>query len=164
MNIVTEIKPKLENNSKVKKFIVSHWGSENIVSKGKLTNASKISRVIVKDKKGEILGLATFLISRKDNSCELVSIDARDQGKGIGTKMIKIVEETVKKNGAKKVWLITTNDNYEAAIFYIKNGYRLVKVHKDALDISRRLKPQIPLKGKHNIFLQDEWEFEKLIE
>ena len=163
MNIITEIKPNLENNNKVKKFLVLHWGSENIVSKGKLTDASKISRVIVKDNGGDIVGLATFLIDKKDNSCELVSIDAKEQGKGIGTKMIKIVEETVKRSGVKKVWLITTNDNYEAAIFYIKKGYRLVKVHKDALDISRRLKPQIPLKGKHNISLQDEWEFEKTL-
>jgi len=35
MNIVIEIKPKLENNEKVKKFLSFHWGSKNIVSKGK---------------------------------------------------------------------------------------------------------------------------------
>jgi N-acetylglutamate synthase-like GNAT family acetyltransferase len=163
MNIITEIKPKLENNEKVKKFLSLHWGSENIVSKGKITNASEISRVLVKDKKGEILGLATFLINSKDNSCELVSINAKDTGKGIGSKLIMKVEEIAKERKVEKIWLVTTNDNYEAAVFYIKKGYRLVKVHKDALDISRKLKPQIPLKGKHNIFLQDEWEFEKLL-
>ena len=163
MNIVTEIKPNLENNNKVKKFLKLHWGSSYIASKGKLTDASEISRILVKDKKDEILGLATFLINSKDNSCELVSINAKEGGKGIGTKLINKVEEEVKKRKVKKVWLVTTNDNYEAAIFYIKKGYRLVKVHKDALDISRKLKPQIPLKGKHNIFLQDEWEFEKTL-
>ena len=63
MNIITEIKPKLENNNKIKKFLSFHWGSSYIASKGKLTDASKISRVIVKDKKGEILGLATFLMT-----------------------------------------------------------------------------------------------------
>ena len=163
MNIITEIKPKSENNNKIKNFLKLHWGSVNIVSKGKITNASLISRVMVKDKKDEILGLATFLINNIDNSCELVSIDATSQGKGIGTLLITKVEEVAKEMKVKKIWLVTTNDNYEAAIFYIKKGYRLVKVHKDALAISRKLKPQIPLKGKHNIFLQDEWEFEKLL-
>ncbi len=163
MNMVTEIKPKLENNNKVKKFLSLHWGSHNIVSKGKITNASLISRVIVKDKEGEIAGLATFLINDKDNSCELVSIDATKPGKGIGTLLITKVERVAKEMKVNKIWLTTTNDNYEAAIFYIKKGYRLVKVHKDALNISRKLKPQIPLKGKHNIFLQDEWEFEKTL-
>ncbi|HEX9089857.1 MAG TPA: hypothetical protein VF831_00125, partial [Anaerolineales bacterium] len=68
-----------------------------------------------------------------------------------------------KETGVKRIWLITTNDNYEAAIFYIKNGYRLVDVHKNALDLSRQLKPQIPKIGKYGIPLNDEWEFEKLI-
>ncbi|MCX6705700.1 MAG: hypothetical protein NTV24_01165 [Candidatus Woesebacteria bacterium] len=77
--------------------------------------------------------------------------------------VINKVEEEVKEKKVTKIWLVTTNDNYEAAIFYIKKGYRLIAVHKDALDVSRKLKPQIPLKGKHNIFLQDEWEFEKLL-
>lgn len=163
MNIVTEIKPNIENNKKIIKFLKLHWGSENIVSKGKITNASQISRVMVKDNKDNILGLATFLINDKDNSCELVSIDAIKQGKGIGTLLITKVEEIAKEMKVKKIWLVTTNDNYEAAIFYITKGYRLVKIHKDALDVSRKLKPQIPLKGKHNISLQDEWEFEKLL-
>lgn len=35
MNIITEIKPKIENNNKIIKFLNLHWGSENIVSKGK---------------------------------------------------------------------------------------------------------------------------------
>ncbi|MCX6705701.1 MAG: hypothetical protein NTV24_01170 [Candidatus Woesebacteria bacterium] len=55
MNIITEIRPKLENNKKVKKFLSSHWGSFYIASKGKLTDASKISRVMVKDNLGQNL-------------------------------------------------------------------------------------------------------------
>jgi len=29
--------------------------------------------------------------------------------------------------------------------------------------MTTKLKHQIPTKGKHNIFLQDEWEFEKTL-
>lgn len=134
-----------------------------VVSKGKITDASKISRVIAKDKKGEISGLATFKIDNKQKSCELVSIDSVKQRKGIGTIMLKHLEKYLKQKGIKKVWLITTNDNLEAASFYINNGYRLIKVHKDALNVSRKLKPQIPLLGKHNIPLTDGWEFEKYL-
>ena len=101
--------------------------------------------------------------NKKNNTCEGISINAVKQGKGIGTKMMKLFEKTAKKSGVKKIWFITTNDNWEAAIFYIKNGYRLVNIHKDALDISRKLKPQIPTKGKYGIPIQDEWEFEKYL-
>ncbi|MFH1971352.1 MAG: GNAT family N-acetyltransferase [Patescibacteria group bacterium] len=159
METTIELYPK--NSEEISKFLLEHWSSESIASKGKITDASKISRVIVRNEKGKIIGLATFLINEKDKSCELVSIDALIERKGIGSGLIKSVEKAAKENGCSKVWLVTTNDNYEAAIFYIKNGYRLIEIHKDALDISRKLKPQIPTKGKYGIPMQDEWEFEK---
>lgn len=163
MNISVELIPNRDNNSLVKKFITKHWGSVNIVSRGKITDASSISRIIFKNESNNIVGLNTFLIDKKNNTCEGISINTKIQGKGIGTKMMKLFEKTTKKNGVKKIWFITTNDNWKAAIFYIKNGYRLVNIHRDALDTSRKLKPQIPLKGKYGIPLQDEWEFEKYI-
>jgi len=159
MKLILELKPNPINKNEVVKFLCKHWGSEKIVSKGKITDASEISRVLVKDINNKIVGLATFSVN--NNTCELISIDSEKQRKGIGTKMIKLIEKTVKEKGAKRIWLITTNDNYEAVIFYVKNGYRLVEIHKDALDISRKLKPQIPFIGKYGIPLQDEWEFEK---
>lgn len=163
MNISIELIPNSSNNKSVKEFLTKHWGSVNIVSRGKITDASSISRIIVKDKDNNIVGLNTFLIDKNNSTCEGISIDAEVQGKGIGTKMMKLFEKIVKKDGVKKIWFITTNDNWEAAIFYIKNGYRLVNIHKDALDISRKLKPQIPKIGKYSIPLQDEWEFEKYL-
>lgn len=159
MKLILELKPNPINKNEVVKFLCKHWGSEKIVSKGKITDASEISKVLVKDINNKIVGLATFSVN--NNTCELISIDSEKQRKGIGTKMIKLIEKTVKEKGAKRIWLITTNDNYEAVIFYVKNGYRLVEIHKDALDISRKLKPQIPFIGKYGIPLQDEWEFEK---
>lgn len=163
MKLILELEPKSINKIEVANFLKKHWGSEKIVSKGKITDASEISRILIKDEDNKIIGLATFSINNIDNSCELISIDSEEQRKGIGTKIIKLAEKTVKEKGIKRIWLITTNDNYEAAIFYIKNGYRLVKINKDALDISRKLKPQIPLIGKYGIPLQDEWEFEKYL-
>ena len=163
MKTYIEITPDEQNNNDVTDFLKHHWGSNSMVTRGKFTDASKISRVLIKDDKRTIIGLITFLIDKNDNSCELISVDAVKQGKGIGTKLINLVEKIAKENKVKKVWLISTNDNYEAAIFYIKKGYRLIKVHKDALDVSRKLKPQIPLIGKYGIPLQDEWEFEKIL-
>ena len=163
MKFFVEITPKPEENDRVINLLSLHWCSAMIVSRGKITDASKISRIMVKNENGELIGLATFKINKRDGSCELVSINAEEKRKGIGTKLIKTLEKIAIKKGVKKIWLITTNDNYEAAIFYIKNGYRLVYVHKNALDVSRQLKPQIPKIGKYGIPMNDEWEFEKLI-
>lgn len=142
-------------------FLTEHWGSINIVSRGKITDASQLPRVMTHDENGKLIGLATYSIDKNLKTCELVSIDAVVPGQGIGSQLLAGVETGAKEAGCDKVWLITTNDNFEAAAFYIKNGYRLIAVHLNALDISRKLKPQIPKIGHRGIPLQDEWEFKK---
>lgn len=151
------------NNSEIENFLKKHWGSSIIVTRGKKIDATKLPRVIVRDKSDTLIGLLTFELNKQNKTCEIVSINAVKRRQGIGTELLKRVEQEAKKSGCNKIWLITVNDNPEAAAFYSKRGYRLVKVHLNALEISRKLKPSIPKIGIHNIPLMDEWEFEKFI-
>ena len=57
-----------------------------------------------------------------------------------------------------------TNDNLEALRFYQTRGLVLAAIHCNALERSRRIKPEIPLVGKHGIPLRDEIELEMLLE
>jgi len=59
--------------------------------------------------------------------------------------------------------LITTNDNINAIKFYQKRGFDLKAAHINAMDISRKLKPGIPLIGMHNIPIKHELEFEIIL-
>ena len=59
--------------------------------------------------------------------------------------------------------LATTNDNSRALNFYIKRGYRLVRLHLDAMDRVRALKPGVPLDRWDGVPLQDMWELEKTL-
>lgn len=145
-------------------FLTEHWGSKDVVSRGKITDASLLPRVTVRDRNSKLIGLATYSTNPKSNSCELVSIDSTIQGQGIGSQLLARVENEAKQAGCRKIWLITTNDNLKAAIFYSRKGYRLIRVHLDALDVSRKLKPSIPKIGDHGIPLRDEWEFEKTLQ
>lgn len=147
----------------VDRLLQKRWGSVMIVSKGKMVDAGLLPRVTARDSDGKLVGLATFQVNRKNDSCEVVTIDALVIGVGTGSKLLAEVEMEAKKAGCRKMWLITSNDNHEAVAFYIKRGYRLIAVHLNALNKSRELKPQIPLSGKHGIPLRDEWEFEKSI-
>ncbi len=58
----------------------------------------------------------------------------------------------------------TTNDNLCALHFYQKRGFRLVTVHRNALDAARQLKPRIPLIGNDQFPLHDEIELEMMLE
>jgi len=68
-----------------------------------------------------------------------------------------------KKAKCKRLWLITTNDNTLAFRFYQKYGFALVAVHRNAIEKSRRLKPEIPLIGNAGIPLRDEIELEMML-
>lgn len=59
--------------------------------------------------------------------------------------------------------LITTNDNINAIRFYQKRGFDMARLFRNALEASRRLKPEIPLLGENDIPLRHEIEFELLL-
>ena len=79
---------------------------------------------------------------------------------GIGTALIDAVKDVATMARCKRLWLITTNDNMAALHFFQKRGFMLVAVYPNALEQSRKLKPEIPLIGIDGIPLRDEIELE----
>lgn len=147
----------VENRNQINEFIVSHWLSTDMVVRGKVVDMTKIDGFVIYDKQ-LIVGLITYRI--KNEECEIMSVDSLKKNQGIGTALVnKVIEEAVKKK-CKKVKLITTNDNINAMLFYQKRGFDMVNIYRNALDVSRKLKPSIPLLGDFNIPLKHEIEFE----
>ena len=71
--------------------------------------------------------------------------------------MIEAVRLLARRQGCTRLWVITTNDNVDALRFYQRRGFRLVRVHRGAVDRSRAsLKPEIPPVGAYGIPLRDE--------
>ena len=88
---------------------------------------------------------------------EVLTLHAAERGRGVGTALIEAAAERL-----GRLWLITTNDNVDALRFYQRRGFRLVALHRGAVDESRaRLKPEIPETGDHGIPLRDELELER---
>ena len=85
------------------------------------------------------------------------------EGEGVGTALLEAVKEAAVIASCERVWLITTNDNLHALHFYQKRGFRLVALYPNALESSRRLKPEIPLTGLDGIPLRDEIELEYIL-
>jgi acetyltransferase (GNAT) family protein len=96
-------------------------------------------------------------------SCEIVTINSIRPFAGVGTSLIEAVRDIALQSGCKRLWLITTNDNMNALRFYQKRGFILVAIHRNALDVSRKLKPEIPLIGNDGIPLRDEIELEMIL-
>ena len=141
----------------VEAFIKSHWGSEIIVARGRVIRPAELDGFAVLKGK-EPIGLLTYRIEGPD--CGIVTIDSTAQGIGIGTMLIDAVKNKAKMKGCKRLWLITTNDNLNALGFYQKRGFRLVALYPNALEASRKLKPEISLKAANGIPIRDELELE----
>ncbi len=143
-----------------KEWVISilekHWGSVKIVSRGKVYKADHLPGFIavLNNKKA---GLVTYSLK---NDCEIITLDSLVGGKGVATTLLEKIKEVAKKQGCKRVWLITTNDNLEALRFYQKRGFVLKALYPKALELSRKLKPEIPKMGRDNIPLRDEIELE----
>jgi GNAT superfamily N-acetyltransferase len=139
------------------RLVRDHWGSERIVTRGKIHDTSLLPGfVAVLD--GEPVGLITYRMF--EHQCEVVSLDSLMEGIGIGTALVQEVTRRAREHGCRRLWLITTNDNLDAVHFYQKRGFHLVAVHKDALNETRRLKPGLPRTGIDGIPLRDEIELE----
>jgi len=94
---------------------------------------------------------------------EIASVHAEPPGSGTGTRIMDAAEEDLRKRGVKIVVLATTNDNTRALNFYVRRGYRLVRLHLDAMDRVRAIKPGVPRNGRDGIPLRDMWELEKTL-
>ena len=108
---------------------------------------------------GRIMGLVTWAIHGW--RAEIVSLDALEPGRGAGSRLMDAAEGELRRRGVKTAHVVTTNDNPRALAFYLRRGYRLVRLHLDAMDRVRRVKPGVPLTGNDGIPLRDMWELER---
>lgn len=149
-----------ENRKQVNDFISSHWFSTDLVIRGELFDSTILDGIVIFEN-AIIIGLVTYRI--KDNECEIMSLDSLRENQGIGTTLINKVVEIANKEKCMKIKLITTNDNINALRFYQKRGFDMVRLYHNALDISRKLKPSIPMLGEFDIPIRHEIEFEMTV-
>lgn len=156
---IRPIKPS--DRESVAKLLTDRWGDINVVSRGRIYDASALPGYLaVSD--GKIVGLITYNTNR--DACEIVTLDSLHENSGIGTNLINTVIRKAENSAVKRLWLITINDNTRAIRFYQKRGFELVAIHRNAMEISRNLKPQIPKLGIDDIPVRDEIELEMKIQ
>ncbi|MGH2631937.1 MAG: GNAT family N-acetyltransferase, partial [Tepidiformaceae bacterium] len=76
-------------------------------------------------------------------------------------QLLGMLELALTKRGVRCTTIVITNDNLRAFHLYARRGYRLVGIHRDAMEHVRKIKPLTPAIGEDGIPLCDMWEFEK---
>ncbi|WP_269920323.1 GNAT family N-acetyltransferase [Caldifermentibacillus hisashii] len=147
--------------NKIIDFFKLHWGSSEMVISSGVYDCSKLDGFAVVNGEDEIIGLITYIM--KDNECEIISLDSIEEGKGIGTSLVREVEKLGLKEKCKLLKLVTTNDNLRALKFYQKRGFILSQIFLNAVEKAREIKPEIPLMGNDGIPIRDEIELIKIL-
>jgi GNAT superfamily N-acetyltransferase len=148
----------LEDLPRLRQFWVEHWGGEEMIVHGQIFRPGQLDGFVTED----WTGVVTYFIL--GDQCEIVSLDSLDEGKGIGTSLIKAVMKEAQDRSCRRLFLSTTNDNLHALGFYQKRGFELAAIRRGAMDGSRKIKPAIPLVGRDGIALRDEIELEMLLD
>lgn len=139
--------------SSVIRFFTTHWGSPEMVISSGVYQCDQLDGFAAVNG-NEIVGLITMVL--RQSECEIISLDSIVENKGIGSTLVEKVEQTASLRGCEAVKLITTNDNIHALRFYQRRGYRLTEVLIGAVDLARKIKPEIPLVADNGIPIRDE--------
>ena len=142
-------------------FIVRQWYTMQMVVHGERIDLGAADG-FYSCRGNDITGLITFRIAGQE--MEILSLDSLYEHQGIGTALLQAAVEKARSSGLERIMLITTNDNIPALRFYQKRGFDLVKIHRNALEQAREIKPEIPLTGMDGIPLRHEIELELLID
>ena len=141
----------------VNEFILKRWYSMVMVVHGESISLENADGWFASEDE-IIIGLITYRIVNSE--MEILSLDSLKENKGIGTSLLNKAVEAATNSGCSRIMLITTNDNLNALQFYQKRGFDIVKLHINAVEQSRKIKPEIPLIGFNGIPIRHEIELE----
>ena len=156
--MVRSIRP--DDRPWMSRLLKKYWGSAKVVTRGRIYRGDKLPGFIAVRNERPV-GLITYRIEKAE--CEIVTLNSLNEGIGIGSELLGAVKKTAESSGCRRLWLITTNDNTPAIRFYRKRGFVIVAVHRNAMNESRRLKPEIPKTGVDGVPITDEIEMEIML-
>ena len=142
-------------------LVAEHFGSATVVSRGVLHDTGSLPGLIALSS-GQRIGLLHY--RPEGDQLEVVVLIARQPRQGVGRRLLEAAQDVARGLACRRLWLVTTNDNRPALAFYQAAGWRQCAVHRGSIREARRLKPQIPLTGHAGIPIEDEIEFEFLID
>ena len=148
------------NREAINGFIIQQWFTMQMVVHGESIDLGDADGWYAYEDDG-IIGLITCRFMNRE--MEILSLDSLHERQGIGTALLNKAVERARDAGVERIVLTTTNDNLPALRFYQKRGFDMAALHRNALEQSRKIKPEIPLYGLDGIPLKHEIELELLL-
>ncbi|MEM3769861.1 MAG: GNAT family N-acetyltransferase [Candidatus Bathyarchaeia archaeon] len=93
-------------------------------------------RFFVAEESGEIVGFSRVHVYRWNKSAYVISllVDVGYRRRGIGSLLLKTMEDFARENGARVLMFDTVIDNIPALNLYLKNGFRICGYNEKLYD------------------------------
>lgn len=137
-----------------------NWHSTTIFSRGVRFEADALPAFVALDPAAPNRPLGHLTYHVDHHGLEVITLAARESGRGVGTALMDHAEQEARSRGATRLFLTTTNDNLDALRFYQRRGMHIAAVHVGMMDRYRAAGEPVPGVGKHGIPLRDEIELE----
>jgi GNAT superfamily N-acetyltransferase len=138
-------------------LVRSAWRETGIAVRGERRDLAVCEAFLCVE--GETL-LGSIHFSFSEDGCEILSLISLREHEGIGRALTGLVLGECRARGARRLTVVTTNDNTRAIRFYQQFGMELSAVRLNQVDeVSRRMKASIPLTGCDGIPIRHELEF-----
>ena len=134
--------------------LAARWGGEEVMGRGRPRRPAELPALIALGQDDAVLGIATYCVEGEE--AELVTLDALVPGRGVGRALVEAVAAAARTAGARRLRVMTTNDNLRALRLYQRTGFRLEALRPGAVDRARERKPSIPRTGDDGIPIRDE--------
>jgi DNA-3-methyladenine glycosylase I len=146
----------------IRETLIREWTDTVIERTDEYIEAADLLALIA-EIDGERLGLATVLIHH--DHYELLTLNSFREKLGIGTALIRALEEMAVRAGKPEVRIFTYNGNLNGIGFYQKRGYRMWAVHRDTITRARQSrKPKLPMLDENGIIIADELELRRRLD
>ncbi len=142
-----------EDRAQVAEFVERHWQSRLSMSRGKKFYPH-LEQGFIERRDGVIVGLLTYHLDAE--GMEILTLNSTLEGEGIGSLLILDAIAKARKEGCRKIFLVTTNDRLRVISFYQRLGFRMTMINLGVVDEARKVKPQIPLVGERGVPIHDE--------
>jgi GNAT superfamily N-acetyltransferase len=147
-----------EDREWIAEVIGTACGAGRLISNEHLSEEASLLDGFVAEIDARPIGCA--LINDVDGDTELVALVTTYRGAGVGAALLDAVVERGKRDGWKRLWLVTSNDNTDAIRVYQRAGWDWTEFRRDAITRARAHRPEIPELGQHGIPVRHEIHFE----
>ena len=134
------------------------WGGL-LITPARTYRAPEVEGAVLVLPTGEVGSAVTWFLGQRGQA-EVTTLNAFVPGQGYGRTMLRHAEVELRRRGVRQAKLFTTNPNIGAITIFLRQGWRVVRIHLDAMDAVRAMKPAVPLE-EDGLPLRDMWELVK---